>query len=738
MFTKELRRVGLALLAMGSLGVSACNGNIGHNESSGAGGSGASSVTGSGGSNIKPGNVTVPPTPTDPAVAAAAVRKVENLLTGMAPTDADVALVTQQGAAGLQQLISTWMTTDPYQTMLGSKMIGLFRNMFQQTGFTPTEDFKIQLLQNGGFDFGPFGVSAVGDDSYARLVQNIQDSFAMTAWQLVKDGTDFRQTLTTNRYLMTTGLKMVYIQIEMKADAPFGNQNAQPAWTIDFSRNPIDLATALATMNFSDEAPAHASTGFGGSMACTAATSGTYNGTSLLFQRLIGFTPRFPFSGSPTCFEHSSKPYLTTDDVSDWQWVTINHKATPTDQTPVVQPYDLPTLRNTTTLTLSLPRVGFYTTPAFLALWNTNDSNQHRVTANQTLLVALGQAFTAENTIIPLSTTGLDSSHSVAGSECVGCHATLDPMRNFWANQFDYNDRNDFPARANFMGGAANPRPTSIVDEFAFGDFKATGTSTADIGNFLQMVTDGNGLSRFAIAITQQLCFYANSTACSESDPEFRRVVNSFMTSTYNFAALIKEFFASPLVTGTAATGTFMTANSVPVSISRRDHFCAALSNRLGKADLCAQTATLPTSAQTATAKIAAAITSDAFSRGAQSPVTPSDPTLFYRSATEELCENIAPQVVDATSGSVYSSSDVTGSIKGMVETIMGYPPSDPMHDMAIQILTDHNTMANSATTTGGTTRPGGTGGSTSKATNALRSTFVLACESPTAVGLGL
>jgi hypothetical protein len=56
---------------------------------------------------------------------------------------------------------------------------------------------------------------------------------------------------------------------------------------------------------------------------------------------------------------------------------------------------------------------------------------------------------------------------------------------------------------------------------------------------------------------------------------------------------------------------------------------------------------------------------------------------------------------------------------------------------MAIQILTDHNTMATSAaTTTGG--RPGSTGGSTSKATTALRSTFVLACESPTAVGLGL
>ena len=34
-------------------------------------------------------------------------------------------------------------------------------------------------------------------------------------------------------------------------------------------------------------------------------------------------------------------------------------------------------------------------TPAFLAVWNTNDSNSHRVTVNQALLVALGQGFTS-------------------------------------------------------------------------------------------------------------------------------------------------------------------------------------------------------------------------------------------------------------------------------------------------------------------------------------------------------
>jgi hypothetical protein len=405
--------------------------------------------------------------------------------------------------------------------------------------------------------------------------------------------------------------------------------------------------------------------------------------------------------------------------------VTIHPKASPTDRAPALRPYDLPALRTATELTLSLPRVGFYTTPAFLALWNTNDSNQHRVTANQALLVALGQAFTADNQIIPFSTTGLDSNHSVGNAECVGCHLTLDPMRNFWANQYDFNDRNDFPTGRNNSG---NPRPAAIVDEFAFGDFKATGTSIADLGGYLTQVSDGHGLPRFAVAVTQQLCFFANSGPCSESDPEFRRIVGAFETNGYNYANLVKELFSSPLVTGAVATQTF-DANAVPVSIARRDHVCAALSNRLGKPDVCAQAALMATSAQSATAKIASSVASDAFSRGAQTPVTPSDPTLFYSSATEMLCENIAAQVVDATTGTVWSSSDVSGAIRGMVETIMGYPASHPLHDQAVQILTDHNTAAIAAMTTRN---------AATKATNALRSTFALACESPTALGIGL
>ena len=715
------------LLVLALFGGAACNGAITNH--------GTGMVTGTGGTSgndgqthVDPGKVTAPTTPFDAKTAFYATSKVKNLLTGMPVTDDDVSKVTMRGAAALQELIATWMVDPNTQPAVEAKMVGFFRNMFQQTGFIPTEDFKLQLLQNGGFDFGG-STRNVGDDAFPRLVQNLQDSFALTAWQLVKEGRPFTETLTTTRFRMTTALKSLYVQVEMPADT---NQRSTSTtvlnWTIDFSGSSIPIEQALTNMVFSDEAPGITSaTNTGMCRGTGTVASGAYKGTSVLFQRLLGFTPQLRDSANTTiCNDHASKPYFTADDVNDWTWVTITPKASAADRTPVIQPYDLPALRAATTLTLSLPRYGFFTTPAFLALWNTNDSNQHRVTANQTLLVALGQAFTAENSITPFSAAGLDANHAVAGTECVGCHATLDPMRQFWANQLDFNDRNDFQAASRNNPG--NPRPTgTLVDEFAFGDMKATGSSIADLGGYLAQVTDGAGLPRFGIAVVQQLCFYANSSPCSESDTEFRRIVGVFKDSTFNYAVLAKEFFSSSIVTGAAATSA-ASPGEVPVSIARRDHLCAALSNRLGKPDICAQAVAIPSSAQTSTARIAASLTADAFSRGAESPVTPTEPTMFYRAATEMLCENIATQVVDATSGAVYTSADIPGAINAMVETVMGYPPSHPLHAQAAQILMDHQVAA----------AAGASGSASSKATVGLRSAFALACESPRALGIGL
>jgi hypothetical protein len=76
-------------------------------------------ATGGGGTGavppINPGTVTVPPTPFEPVAAQSSVRKVKNLLTGLPPTDADVATVTAMGAAGLQVLLPQQLSTDRLQ-----------------------------------------------------------------------------------------------------------------------------------------------------------------------------------------------------------------------------------------------------------------------------------------------------------------------------------------------------------------------------------------------------------------------------------------------------------------------------------------------------------------------------------------------------------------------------------------------------------------------------------------------
>ncbi|HET9955566.1 MAG TPA: hypothetical protein VFQ61_13725, partial [Polyangiaceae bacterium] len=272
----------------------------------------------------------------------------------------------------------------------------------------------------------------------------------------------------------------------------------------------------------------------------------------------------------------------------------------------------------------------------------------------------------------------------------------------------------------------ANPRPTKTGGGFAFGsvtkDLRGTG-SIRDLGGLLLSVNEADNLSRFALATTQKLCFYANSSACDETDPEFRRVAQAFQARDYSFPVLIKELFASPLVTSAAPTKT-SEALGVTVSIARRDQFCQALSGRLGKPDICALSVPLPASAQKNILNIAGNIPADAFGRGSESPVTPTDPTLFFRAASEMLCEDVATQVVEPSAGSgVFSTSDVPGSIAKMVELVMGYPPADPKNAEAAAILKAHYDAAVAQK---------------ANATNALRSTFVAACQSPTSVSFGL
>src|SRR6185503_15785132 len=115
-------------------------------------------------------------------------------------------------------------------------------------------------------------------------------------------------------------------------------------------------------------------------------------------------------------------------------------------------------------------------------------------------------------------------------------------------------------------------------------------TSLVDLGTLITQITestskDPDPISRFAIAMTQYLCYWANSADCSERDLTFRGVARGFQDSSYNFKNLVLDLLSSPLVTASAHTDTF-DEHEVVISVSRRRQLCAALSNRLGQTDV--------------------------------------------------------------------------------------------------------------------------------------------------------
>jgi hypothetical protein len=668
----------------------------------GASGTGASSGVGNG-TGGSAGNTSQY---TGPTSNGAALRKVKNVLTGLAPTDAELAAVnadTGGKGAALATLIDGWVATPEFE----GKMMSYFGNTFQQSSIALL-DYEFQLRKRpGAFDL-PYGIYA--DNALPLLLQNIKESFARTAISFVESGRPFTDLLTTNQFMMTTALKSLYMQIEAPYDIhTFNwkfNHGTRPALTDTLDPNSPNY------MVFGYAAPTtSAGKKFSGTCAGDATKVSTYPGNTYLFQLLLGAVNRDTTSNSPGtsnagCMEHPTKPYFDPTDFTDWQLVTIN-------QGTALRPYDLPALRASKgTLSSALPRVGYFSTPAFLAVWNTNDSNQHRVTANQALLVALGQGFTAAGSNFPLppTTTAIDGEHAVSGTVCYVCHKSLDPMRQFWGTAFDYNDQ----------GGSGKSTGAAA---FAFDNVSQSGTTLTDFGTLLQQVTDeqvaGNVVNRFALAMTQKLCFFANSAQCEETDPEMRRIALDFQNAKFDFKVLVRELFSSPLVTASASTATFV-QDGVTISITRRDQLCQALSNRLAIPDICKLAVPLVSSPINL---LAGALPADAFSRGSQFPVTAPDPNLFYRAASELVCEQVASVVVDATTGTVFPSNAPAASIEDLVSRVMGLPPTDPNHVAAVGILTEH---FNAAKTSGAT------------ATSAMRSTFAAACQSPSSLGLGI
>jgi hypothetical protein len=634
------------------------------------------------------------------------VAKVKNLLVGLAPTDDELTQVTQDPTE-LKGLITTWMQEPEYQ----AKMLRFFQLAFQQTQVSET-DFSDQAYPR----------RLIPNSTLALpMAENAEESFARTMLELIADGRPLTDAMTTRKFMLTTAMKEIYAFLDAwevdddgKVTDAFKKLNPKLQIYAEAAAGPIAIADSLDPtssnyMHFYDPDVTTADANVSG---CTLdpivypANASTLH--ILLWGSLDGWkTPDGTscpiFGGSATAGQ------LTSDDFSDWTMVTIRAPKSGEAVTPF---YDLPTLRTSQELVLTVPRVGFFSTPAFFANWQTNISNQMRVTLNQALIVALGASVDGTDTTVTPGDPppGLDEAH--AGSpDCRFCHQTLDPLRSIFSATYSWNYHNQL-----------DPTWTSQPGLFAF---QGVTTSVSDMADF------GSTLAAhplFASAWVQKLCYYANSAPCSSDDPEFQRVVSVFQNSSFSFATLVTELFSSPLVTGAAETKTLDDTGEV-IAVSRRDHLCAALDNRLGLSDVCGLYAVTKKARAALIPSIAAGLPSDGYGRGSVAPVLPNQPTLFYRAGLENICGAVAAEVIDVPAAKQvagvkqWTSSDPNTAIADFVTLLMALPASDPRSASATTILTSHFTSAQ---------------GAGQSASNALKSTFVTACLSPSFISLGL
>jgi hypothetical protein len=674
-----------------------------------------------------------PELPFDAVPARVYVAKVKNLMLGLPATEEEIAAVTKDPAA-LRGMVEAWFVRPEAQAKLGN----FFNKAFQQT----------QISQNDFFD----QLSVDGLTGLPVFAQ-AQESMSRTALKIIAEGKPFTDTVTTRTFMMTPALMAMYLAIDqsqvddagkvsVSVPMPDGTiSTTQAFWLTHQADAPIPLTETIDPaspnfMHFAVAAPFSCSlpeldaTGhvvldaMGKAKKVTKTYSQRkYTSVTSAFLGLFGYAPSRYASdpadpnGPPTIvipadvpadqkylYQYNcnggvafTSPNVTPQDVI-WRPVTVRVARAGDKLTPF---YDLPALRQANEIVVRTPRVGYFSTPAFFANWTTNNSNQHRNTLNQALIVGLGRSINpVDKGTSTVLDNGKDGQHSDPTSPCYSCHQTMDPMRNVFRQVYTYS-----------YHAQHDPRQVYSTASFDYLDKKSPLASLDDFANAL--VTH----PLYPVAWAQKLCYYANSSGCAEDDPEFLRVAAAFKDANFDFHKLVVELFSSSLVTGQAATKTWGQLGET-VSIARQDHFCAALTNRLQLA------ASLCVGITDATTRIAVTnnIPLDGYLRGAEAPALSTDQTPFYRGATESLCAYAAGLTVDKPK-SRYESAKKDTAITDFVANIMGIASDDPTSAAVTQLLKDHYDAAIAAN---------------ASPTDALKSTFITACLSPTSVAIGL
>jgi hypothetical protein len=631
------------------------------------------------------------------------VAKVKNILVGLPPTDDEVQAVVADPTA-LKGLIDQWMTTPEYQ----QKMMVFFELAFQQTQIT-LADFTDMIP--------PSGLGIGGQMNL--LLQNARESFARTALNLVSSGKPITDAFTTHQLMMTPALMELYAFLDTrhvddnaKITDAFTAANPTLSIYLEASAGPIPITDTLnpASPNYMHwYNPQIGTLTNYPDPTCNVDPIVQKADAYAVHMLLYGGVFQHKTPANVFCPNRATTGYqMMASDFTTWNLVTIR---APKAGEQITTFYDLPTIRSTKELVLKTPRPGFFSTPAFGANWPTNTSNQMRVTLNQTLIVGTGMAIDGTDATTPSSTPGLDSQHAAPGTACYGCHQLLDPTRAILASTYSYYyyPQNDpmLMQQKGLFAFQGVIQPVNTIDDFA---------QTLALHPLVPA------------AWAEKLCYWTNSAACDPNDPEFQRIVAAFQGANLSWNTLVRELLSSPITTNAAPTQTQMTNGEV-IAVTRRDHLCAALNNRLGLVDVCGLDSVSGQMLKSSVPQIVSGLPSDGYGRGSPIPVLPNQPSLFYRAGLENICEAVAQLVVDhgaianMPNKKSWSSAQPDAAIADFVSIIMALTSSDARAAQATTILRAHFDGAKA-------------GGAT--ATAALQSTFVAACLAPSSIGIGM
>lgn len=643
-----------------------------------------------------PGKPAVPPDDAQPVPPRVAVAKVKALLVGLPPSDQEVQAVTDDPAA-LEGLIQQWMTLPQYAT----KMQRFFELAFQQTQITSAD--LVDFLKVPG---GPG----------ALVTQNLTESFARTVLALDAEGRPLTEAFTTRRVMMTPAMMELYAFLDAYPSDNEGRERdtMPPSSTMVTLTSagpiPIEQSVDPASPNYMRwYNPNVGNLNYPTNPTCNTnpiVMPMTSLGLHYVMYGGVPGRPRPGLSNCPNRGGSTAAMQLRASDFTTWKMVTLRR---PVGSEKPTRFYDLPALRTATELVGNTPRVGFFSTPAFHGNWQTNDSNQMRVTLNQALIVATGKQVDGLDSTPSPTTPGMDAEHS-SSADCSSCHRLLDPTRAILSSTWSWNYGPQTDA--------------SLIAEKGRFQFQGLSQSVSTLEDFAQALAKH---PQVPVGWAQKLCTAANSQRCDESDPEFQRVVQVFKASNLSWSVLVRTLLSSPLVTHMASKPV---GGGEVIAVARRDQLCASLNARLQLNDACGSKLVLgSTSGVGLVPKIVGGLPSDGYGRGATEPVLPNTPTLFYRAALENICVAIARQVIDAPASANHpnarrwaSTSPIGPIVQDFTTLLVGLAPSDPRRAAIAAALEQHFNDADV----------------TQSKSDALKSTFVAACLSPTFIGVGL